>query len=362
MNIKGNLKYLLAGSIVFLLVYLFLAAVPLGPDFYFEPSWVRQITVADTAEVETPRDEAFPENAIPFHLGNTFGYFTPDGTIVLSRTSTERIIVSRHGWATYPHDAQQTTISFTDNAADVLIHEPGYVHLDKDRIYLFHPGGNRVSSLSEKAETLWTREHTAPITAFNSSPAGTVIGYADGNLTAVSPTGEILFTFWPGGSDHQIILGTAISGDGEFIACISGIDRQRFIVAQRMSNQYRILYHTYLEGNLRRQLYCNFDDRGKHVFFETASGLGIFDSNTLESRILQIPGTIVSTGEIPGNSVFTVLSKNGNEFTLSAIEKPDHIVGSAIFPGTDAFLVQQGTTLFLGIDSRITRIDIRGFE
>lgn len=361
MNIKGNLKYLLAGSIVFLLVYLFLAAVPLGPDFYFEPSWVQQITIDPQPDEDTHR-ETFPDTAVPFRLGSLFGYFTPDGTVLLSRESEERIAISRQGWTTYPHNAQQTTISFTDGSAGAVITDPGYVHLHKDRMYLFHPGGNRVSALSDNADIIWTREHTAPVTAFNSSAAGTVIGYADGNLTAVSPSGEILFTFWPGGSEYQVILGTAISGDGQLIACISGVDRQRFIVAQRMSNQYRILFHAYLGGNLRREAYVSFEKSGRYIFFETADGLGIFDSKELDSRILPISGTIIATGEDTAGTVFTVLSQHNGEFTLSAIEQPDHIVGSARFPGSDAFLVQQGTTLFLGIDSSIMRIDVRGFE
>lgn len=361
MNIKGNLKYLLAGSIVFLLVYLFLAAVPLGPDFYFEPSWVRQITI-DPQSDDNSQKEAIPDTAVPFRLGSTFGYFTPDGTLCMTRESAERIAISPLGWTTYPNNAQKTTVSFTDGSPDAEITSPGYIHLHKERMYLFHPGGNRISAVSENAGILWTREHTAPITAFNSSPAGTVIGYADGNLTAVLPSGEILFTFWPGGSDYQVVLGAAISNDGELIACISGIDRQRFIVAQRMSNQYRILFHTYLDGNLRREACINFEQSGRYIFFETANGLGVFDSRELESRILPIPGTIIATGEDTGGTVFTVLSEQDGIFTLSAIEKPDHIVGTTSFPGTDAFLVQQGTTLFLGVDKSIMRIDIRGFE
>lgn len=359
MNIKGNLKYLLAGSIVFLLVYLFLAAVPLGPDFYLEPSWVRQITADPEKELQ---DEILPDTAVPFRLGTMYGYFTPDGTIRMARDSSERIAISGHGWTTYPHNAQKTAISFTDGSADAIVDAPGYVHFHKERMYLFHPGGNGVSAINDSANILWTREHTAPITAFNSSPAGTVIGYADGNLTAVSPSGEILFSFWPGGSDYQVILGTAISNDGQLIACISGIERQRFIVAQRMSNQYRILFHVYLDGNLRREAYINFEQDGRFIFFETAEGLGIFDSKELESRILPITGTIEATGEDTAGSVFTVLAGENGTFTLYAIEQPDHIVGSANFPGSNAFLVQQGTTLFLGVDRSIMRIDIRGFE
>lgn len=362
MNIKGNLKYIVAGSILFLLIYLFLAAVPIGPDFYFEPSWVRTLTDSSLQDEEQSKPLSFPENAEPFVLGDSFGFFTPEGDILFNQKTPNRIAISKLGWATYTHDAHNTTLHFTNASPDYTISEQGYLYLDEDRIYLFHPGGNRVTSYDATGKTRWSREHTAPITAFNSSVAGTVIGYADGNLTAISPDGCDLFTFSPGGSDHQIILGVSISQDGDHIACISGINKQRFIVASRMSNQYRILYHTYLEGNLRKQAYVDFENSGRFAFFETANGLGVFDSKTMESRIIPLTGKVLSTGDCPGDDLFVVLTQTGNNYTLSAIERPDHLVASATFSGTNAFLVQRGSIVFLGIDDQLSRIDIRGIE
>ncbi|HPL91242.1 MAG TPA: hypothetical protein PLU76_04395, partial [Treponemataceae bacterium] len=59
MNIKGNIKYLLAGTIVFLLVYLLLAAIPMGRDFYFEPTWVRYLP--EITEEQNPSEQQLPE-------------------------------------------------------------------------------------------------------------------------------------------------------------------------------------------------------------------------------------------------------------------------------------------------------------
>ncbi len=361
MNIKGNIKYLLAGTIFFLLVYLLLAAVPLGQDFYFEPSWVR--ILPDNQEEQIPAAQSLQETeAEPFILGTSFGYFTGDGTLLFTGSTDNRIAISPIGWALYPHNATETTITLAVDGTRITIPEPGYVHLQHDRIYLFHPGGNRVSHYSSDGARLWTRANSAPITAFNTSRSGAVIGYADGNLSAVDSDGSLLSSFNPGGSDHEIILGAAISDDGSFIACVSGIERQRFIVARRMGNQYRIVFHSYLDGNLRRGAYVSFEKSGRHIFFETSSGLGVFDSVTMKSRSIPVRGRIIATGGGQENSFFTVLTRNGNRFTLSALEHPDHLVARTEFTGRHAFLRQHGSTLFLGVDNRIARIDIRGFE
>ena len=361
MNIKGNIKYLLAGTIIFLLVYLLLAAIPMGRDFYFEPTWVRSLP--ENPDQQIPADQNLSTiGAESFVLGNSFGYFSGEGTLAFTGSTDKHVAISPLGWAVYPHDAEETIITMTADGSHITIPEPGYVHLQRDRIYLFHPGGNRVTKYAPSGTPLWTRAHSAPITAFNSSASGTVLGYADGNLSAIDPDGTTLCSFWPGGSDHEIILGTAMSEDGSLIACVSGIDRQRFIVAQRMSNQYRIVYHCYLDGNLRRQVYVNFEESGQHVFFETATGLGVFDSTTMDSRVIPVPGRIIATGSGQGYPVFTVLTQHDNRFTLSALEHPDHLVARTEFSGQHAFLRQEGTVVYLGIDNRISRIDIRGYE
>jgi len=47
MNIKANLKYILTGSVIFLIIYMFVAAVPMGSDIYFEPAWTTGINIPD---------------------------------------------------------------------------------------------------------------------------------------------------------------------------------------------------------------------------------------------------------------------------------------------------------------------------
>ena len=39
MNIKGNIKYIVTGSVIFLAIYMFVAAIPIGPDVSFTPVW-----------------------------------------------------------------------------------------------------------------------------------------------------------------------------------------------------------------------------------------------------------------------------------------------------------------------------------
>lgn len=358
MNFKANLKYILTGSVVFLLIYMVVAAVPMGPDVYFQPVWTSDISTAP-AKIESP-DAA--KSAEAFILGDRFGYFSPDGKILASTQTTERVTASPDAWATYPEDAHNTVVYRPDGTVKMTIAESGFVHLDYDRTYLFLPGGDGVSQYGDNGKAIWTREHTAPVTAFNSSKAGTIIGYADGLLSFIRPDGSTGFSFYPGGSNYQVILGAAVSEDGTMAACVSGIDRQRFILIKIESAQSKIVFHTWLEGNLRRQAFVGFEKKGSYAFFESEGSLGIVDCKRFSARRIPVQGKVISAGECASKTLFMVLVKNGENYTLSAVERPDHLVASVNFSARNAFLVQREDAIYLGTDNRISRINIRGLK
>ncbi|HNY20865.1 MAG TPA: hypothetical protein PKO22_01820 [Treponemataceae bacterium] len=365
MNIKANLKYVLTGSIAFLAIYMFVAAKPMGSDIYFEPAWTTNLENTQDPGETAPKTppEAFKQAGVEaFMLGERYGFFTADGKILSSYATPNRVSATPVAWATYPEDARDTIVRTPDGSPRMTVSGSGFVHLDGDRTFLFLPGGDAVSQYGEGGRLLWTREHIAPITAFNSSPAGTVMGYADGYLACVAPDGTERFGFYPGGSDREVIFGAALSEDGKLTACVSGIDRQRFILVRASGGQHKIIYHTYLKGNLRRQAFVDFEKGGNFAFFESDGRLGIFDCKKNEASGIPVYGEVVAAGECPGAALFMVLVKNGSRYTLSAIERPDHLVASVNFNANDAFLIQREGAIYLGTDGSISRIDIRGLK
>lgn len=358
MNFKGNLRVIISASILFLIIYLFVASIPLGQDIYFEPVWTKDISAPVASEAS-----AFASGTIrPFALGNRYGYFTSDGSILSSSETNDRVSISSSAWSTYPRDAESTVVSMPDGSVKLTVPAAGFVHLDGDRTYLFVPGGDAVAQYGETGAQLWKREHTAPITAFSSSPGGTVIGYADGLVSCVGADGAQLFSFYPGGSNREIIMGAAISSDGRHVACVSGIDRQRFLLIKIDGGHYKIVKHAYLEGNLRREAYLKFTDSGAFAFFEYSGGLGIVDCREREISFIPFDGDILSVGECSENDLFVALARNGGEHTLLAIERPNHIVATTRYSARDSFLIADKASLFVGMDGKISRIDIRGLK
>lgn len=365
MNIKGNFKFILIGSTVFLIVYLFVAAIPLGSDINFEPVWTIEISqdIKDLKDLGSPDENkqiSIAATSETFILGDTFGYFSPDGTILKSTQTKDLIAASSFGWSINTQEAVNPILYSPIGEKILSITGEGNIHIDEDRIYLFRPGGDGVSQYSKEGKILWSREHIAPITAFNSSKAGTIIGYADGKLMYITKEGTTLFSIYPGGSNYQIILGVALSDDGKQIICLSGIEKQRILVISITGNQHKIVHHEYLETDARKNCFAHFTPDGNFAFVEVSGALAIIDCKKNEIYTVAVEGEIVSVGEDPVGSLFTVLSKHDSIYTLTAIERPNRIAGKTTFTAKNAFLIQRANTIYLGTDSKISRINIRG--
>lgn len=358
MNFKGNLKYLVTGAVIFMVAYVFIAASPIGPDLYLQPVWTRDVS----ALVEPGPDANLGSDAEAFVLKDRFGYFSSEGKLLAVRAIEDRVTASSLGWARYGEGARDVEIMSPAGKPIARVPGSGFLHLDEDRAFLFLPGGDAVSQIAPDGATRWTREHPAPITAFDSSSGGTVLGYADGTLACVGPDGSPAFSFSPGGSEREVILGAAISPDGKLVACVSGLRRQRFILVAVTPGQHKVVFHEYLDDDLRREVFVGFSRDGRRAFYERSGGLSIVDTRDLSSLPLDIDGRIEAIEADEEGAVILVLSSSGKTHTLSVVEPPNHRLATARFQADDAFMALRGASIYLGSDRTVSRLDIRGLR
>ena len=355
MTLQEKIKYALIGSVAFLAIYFFAAPVPLSDDFYFHPEWTRSIMSAPPIE-EASADKG---DLRAFMLGDEFGFFSPDGEVYRGNAGGMRFSAGGGAWCVYAEDARSTEVRGVDGSLKLTVNAAGFVHLTENGVYLFHPGGGAVSRYADDGSLIWTREESAPITAFSDSAAGTILGYASGLLLAVDREGRNLFSFYPGGSDYQIVLGAAISEDGRLAVCVSGINPQRVILIEIENRQQRITAHRNIDGELHRQAFAGISSSGAHAFFETPAGLGILDTRSRSFSEVPIEGRVLNVVEYPGTGFFAVLSRtNPGSHALILVQNPSVEVSQVSFECQDAFLLFADGGLCLGTDGNISKINI----
>lgn len=355
MKKKRNLLVPLCVSLS--VAYIILAARPLATELQFLPQWTIDATkiTAQTADTASPDQY---QNAIPFKLGQTLGYFTPAGDILNIVTFPYKASLSPAYYALYGTNDKSIAFFSPDGTKAGTIEHTGFPFFMEDKQYLFLPGGASFAKLTDDGDIQWVYEGYAPITAFSSAKNGCVAGYADGTIISFTNDGAIDQTFTPGGSTYPVILGVDLSNSGELIACVSGQDEQRFIIAKKSSNHTEIIHHEYLTKQTTRQKLVTFSRDESTVFYDSADGLGITDCQTGKSRHIPIKGHILAIKEAQESKTVFVLSRDQTTYTVQVIEPFATAAGSFSFEARTACIAVQDENLFVGRDNTISRIQV----
>ena len=356
-----NVKIIVPFFIIFVVLYVIIAARQLSPEIHFVPAWTVDLESYTKEENPAPSLEDF-KGAISFKLAQNLGYFSEDGKILSYITFPYKATVSPNAYAVYGTSSEKIAIISPDGSQVGTINRTGFPYFSEDRKFIFLPGGSSFSKISDDGNEEWTYEGFSPITAFSSSKTGIVAGFADGTVTAFDNEGNITQKYSPGGSNSEIILGAAISENSRFIATLSGQDSQRFVIAKKTDASYgshtSIAFYKTMEKELNRQVLIKFSRDEKKVFYNSAKGIGIVSCTNFRNTEIPIEGRILSILESESGDEIFVLSKDKNKYTVSTIESFDAFSGSFSFEADSACIAVKGEALFIGRDGKISRMDI----
>ncbi|MCR5125150.1 MAG: hypothetical protein K6B43_08160 [Treponema sp.] len=310
-----------------------------------------------TSEVDVVSSAKF-DGAIPFKLGQLVGYFTKNGRMLSRVTFPFKASVSPSFYSVYETHSEKIEVHSPDGKKIAEINQTGFPYFADDKIFLFLPGGASFARIGSTGEVLWTYEGYSPVTAFSSSKEGLLAGFADGHLISFAPDGSVVFEFEPGGSTYPVILGAGISNSGKLIAAVSGHDNQRFVLAENMGGRAKVIFHKTFSREVTGQMVVKFKNDESAVYYGCSDGLGVVNCKSLKSTVVPLVGTILSIQEDNDGTIF-VLSKDGNTYSVSVVEAYDVHSGSFSFEAETAFMSVRDGSLFVGHDSKISRIDIK---
>ena len=350
-NTKRN--RVIIGMVIFCLLYILLAFRPLSTELHLVPDWtvnINDLQRSDSSDVS---------KLIPFRLGQSIGYFTEDGKIASHIPYAFKAAISNKYYATFGADCEEADFFTSDGSKAGTIRMAGFPFFDEDRIYTFLPGGASFASCAGDGSVVWSYESYAPIIAFDSSEGGTVVGFADGNVVSFNKEGKLDQKFAPGGSDFPVVLGVGISEDGETVACISGQNKQRFVIAQKTDSIHsKIIFHEYLPEDTNNQVLVKFNKTGNSVYYNYNGGLGIVDLKKLKSSHVELDGKIIQIEESESDGMLCILSKKNGTYTVTIVEPSDHPAAQFSFEADCAFIQVRGDALYVGRNTTISRMTI----
>ncbi len=351
MKTKKHIHIYIFLAILFLIIYIFLAVKPLGKEYQFTPQWRKSIASPTVKNVPGGAQQIY------FKLGQSIGYFTEDGQITTFKSFPSKASISSDYYAIY--NTEDSQISFFNNLDQEqgVFEVSGFPYFEDDRIFVFLPGGASFAKCNSQGKITWKNENTVPLTAFSSKEKFTAAGYADGTIRIIdNNTGFETLSFAPGGSDYKVILGLDVSSDGEYIASVSGHNKQRFVLTKNEGTQPKIIFHSYLDSDMIRQTVVKFCNDDKRILYNYDGYLGIYNIETQKNTGIEIDKTVISIEET--DSLIFVLGKNGREYTVYIIEKTDTLEGSFNFEADTAFIKTCNNNLYVGQDTSISKVKI----
>lgn len=348
-----RIKLLITVCAVFSILYIILAALPLSKEMELTPVWT--ISINSTPSQVSEEDFA---SAIPFKLGQNLGYFTQDGRILHNISYPYKASITSGIYSVYETNSPFIRLYSSQGKEISKIQEKGFPFLHNDEIFVFLPGGASFSKCTKEGDIQWTYEAYAPITAFGSTENGTAVGLADGTITLLNNEGKKTQEYIPGGSNYPVILGVSLSPSGNYIAAVSGQDKQRFTLAQNNAGHIKVLAHQYLKQESTNQLLIKFSRDERYVLFDQKNGLGIIDTKTLDIAHLPLAGNIISIYQSETDQIFFILSKLNQEYTVTAIEPFDNFAGSFSYKARNSFIQVRDDNLYVGKDASISKIKV----
>jgi len=345
------------------LVYFLVCAFPLQKELLLVPAWSRNVSDAPAAPIAAAKvsrtAKGGDSSPMPFRLGDRYGYFTADGDILFAATADYGVALSPDAYAPYDRLSEGFVVRSPQGTELAHVAQIGYPFFAAGRRFVIGPDQATVSELGKNGASLWSYQFPSIVTAFDASSSIAVFGLMDGGIVGLDSAGQTELNFAPGGSRIAGVYGVAASPDGGLVAAITGADKQRLVILEKRSAAYRVTYHRYLVSNYRKPVYMSFTPDGRHLAYESPSGIGVYDVAKRDETVVSVPATsrlglTMRSGEL---LVFLSGGSAGQRLVCTAL--PDRRIVDARLKASLAFAETSGDSLFLGLDDRIVRMDIK---
>ena len=374
--------------IIFLLfvVYFLAAARPIPLETILAPRWVSSLLVSSSLSANSPSDEGDSPEAglswnvadrlLPFTLQERFGYVDTSGQFAINKIMTGNIYLSQNMWTEYTAEPASVEIKDIFEETIINIENPaGYPVLLDNRVFIMGSEQNSLSAIGDDGEILWTYDFGAPLTCIDAAAGLVLTGSIDGVIEILDNEGQRIFYFEPGGSRYEVILGCAISRSGSRVGVICGIDQQRFLLFESYENngEYKVVYHEFLEGNIRRPVRILFIDEDQRIVFERTGGIGCYNINSRRRIFIPLDGEIAAIDDSGGGGFFFLITSHSHQqkklvgvrFTQDRWFQVFQSTGAqgavflrALFKSDDVFLGRTGSTLVAGGGSTLISFEL----
>lgn len=333
-------------------VYFFALAEPLCPELSVAPRWMLDLKTSTSNVADLPAGADY----FSYTTGIHNGYFSVDGKGFAISESPDRLNVTDASYVLIHEDASGSVLKSPQGTivADLATTSAFF---SGGRLFSAEDEGTGVKAYNSKGESLWSYTFPCQLSAFAVGNDLVVGGTVDGWLEGVAPDGSKVFSFSPGGSRLSAVLGLGVSRSGQWIAAITGIDRQRLIVLGRGGTDFRVSSHRYLDTDYREPVKVIVMDDDRHVLYRRPDGIGVWSVDGLVDEILPVKADDFDITLDTAKNIAYLVARRAHKAEIVAFLLPATLLGRIALPDSSEYVRFSGSSAFVGGDDWLMRFD-----
>lgn len=347
---ERRVTFSVLGTIVVILAYFFVFAEPLSSELSAVPQWKVAIGVGDAG---TGSARA---GLLAFAAGDRYGYFSPDGYVAFIAEAQNGAPVAD---TSYVAPATGKTVATLRNPRGEEISKftvalPFYA---AGHLFSAEGDGTALTAYDEYGSKAWSYSFPCQLGAFSAGDKLVVGGTVDGWLEGVDAQGQNVFSFAPGGSRLPVVLGVGVSRSGNWVAAVTGIDRQRLVVLGRGEQDYRVASHRYLESDFREPVRVIVMEDDRHVLYRRDDGIGVWAVDGSIDAVLPVRADTFDVALDDSRGIAYLVARRGRKSEIVAFRLPATLLGRIALPDSSEFVRFSGSSAYIGGRTWLARFD-----
>jgi len=347
---ERRVTFSVLGTIVVILVYFFVFAEPLSAELSAVPQWKVALGVGAAGTASAPAE------LLAFAAGNRYGYFSPDGELALIAEAQTGAPVADTSYIE-PSSAKTAAVLRNPRGEEITKFTAALPFYASGRLFSAEGDGTALIAYDEYGSKAWSYSFPCQLGAFSAGDQLVVGGTVDGWLEGVDARGQNVFSFAPGGSRLPVVLGVGVSRSGNWVAAVTGIDRQRLIVLGRGAHDYRVASHRYLESDFREPVRVIVMEDDRHVLYRRDDGIGVWSVDGSIDTVLPVRADTFDVALDDSRGIAYLVARRGRKSEIVAFRLPATLLGRIALPDSSEFVRFSGSSVYIGGRTWLARFD-----
>jgi len=348
---KGRrVTFSVLGTIVVILVYFFVFAEPLSAELSAVPQWRVSLSTGVAGSVVDG------SRLLAYAAGDRYGYFSPDGEVAFIAEAQAGAPISDISYIA-PSSGKAAAALRNTRGEEITQFTATLPFYASGRLFSAEGDGTAIAAYDEYGRKDWSYSFSCQLGAFSAGDKLVVGGTVDGWLEGVDADGRNVFSFAPGGSRLPVVLGVGVSRSGDWVAAVTGIDKQRLVVLGRGGNDYRVASHRYLESAFREPVRVIVLEDDRHVLYRREDGIGVWAVDGSIDVVLPVRADTFDVALDDSSGIAYMVARRGKKSEIVAFRLPATLLGRIALPDSSEFVRFSGSSAYIGGRTWLARFD-----